>query len=247
MVVRDDRRVLHNPSLCTPSGFHILRTRTAADCSPCVKRRTRLLRSTSVRALSVASVIVALGICAHDNAQAQTTVSTPITSTLNFTPADNPLTVTGTGSIITSTGDAIDGDDTQAWTVTNQGTIQSDDGTGVKFLLGGTIDNQGMIGGTAAGIYMDSDFPIPEVVTNSGTINGGANFHSQNSSVVATVNNSGTISGGTHNGVNFTNVTGSLTNSGTITGNRGVYSDSPNPFVNNLAGGTIIGTSMALI
>ena len=110
--------------------------------------RTRLLSSASGVALSVASVVVALGICAPSAAQAQTTVNPVQTTTFTLTPAQNPI-IFGTGTNIdTTTGtNAVNGDLNTAWTVTNNGTLRGKIGV---FLggAGSSLTNSNAISGT---------------------------------------------------------------------------------------------------
>jgi len=87
----------------------------------------RLLSGASSLALSVASMVVALGVCAPDKVQAQTQVNPQNqtnTFTLNF--GQNPIVFIGGSSIntIAAATDAIFGDTNTKWTVTNRGTIK---------------------------------------------------------------------------------------------------------------------------
>jgi hypothetical protein len=80
-------------------------------------------------------------------------INTTINGTLSLLPTDNPLTITASGGVsATATGaDAIDGDSSTAWAISNAGTISSASGYGVSLLgAGSSVTNYpgGSISGT---------------------------------------------------------------------------------------------------
>jgi outer membrane autotransporter protein len=109
---------------------------------------------------------------------------------------------------------------TQAWTLTNQGTIgPANFGDGVHFTAGGTVNNSGSIDGSN-GIW---------IVGGAATVDNaaGATIHGQNGAIVI-----GTFSAP---------ITGTVTNAGTITSDGQVIGLSGGGTVTNLATGIIIG------
>jgi len=130
--------------------------------------RAHLLNGASSVALSVASMIVALGVCMPGNARAQTTVNPNQTTTFTLDPLQNPI-VFGAGTNIdtsaTIPADAIFGGAGTAWDVTTQGTIQGNR-RGVS--LGGagsSLINSGAISETSN--FVDSG---AVVLDNGGTV-----------------------------------------------------------------------------
>jgi outer membrane autotransporter protein len=208
----------------------------------------RLLSGASSLALSVASMIVALGVCVPGDAQAQTTVNPVQTTAFTLDPAQNPI-IFGAGTNIdtTATGfpDAVFGANGTAWTVTNQGTLlgslrgvfSSGAGSaltnsgsitgaadaGIELFAGGTVVNQvgGTISGRLSGIKVSNGVGD---ITNAGTITGLLSSASFGIDLVngGTVTNQvgGTINGG-GGGIVISSVAGTVTNAGTITGVAG--------------------------
>src|SRR5205823_7269651 len=88
----------------------------------------------------------------------------------------SPLTITSTGTVLSSTGDAIDGPDTNAWSVANYGTVESTIDFGISLGAGGSVTNgqSGSAGGyiTAAsnGVEIYLTGTTSGTVTNFGTI-----------------------------------------------------------------------------
>jgi outer membrane autotransporter protein len=120
----------------------------------CSARRARLLNGTSNVALCVASIVVALGVCAPGDALAQTTVNPgqggTQTTTFTLTAGQNPITFGGGTDVDTSAtvgSDAVTGDNTTTWNV--------------------TVDAQAKIKGNRRGISLD---PAGITLVNSGTI-----------------------------------------------------------------------------
>jgi hypothetical protein len=89
--------------------------------------RARLLSGAASLVLPLASMIVTFGVCVPGDAQAQTTVTPVQTTTFTLTPFQNPIVFgagTNIGTPATLALDAVFGNNTIAWNVTNQGTIQ---------------------------------------------------------------------------------------------------------------------------
>jgi O-antigen biosynthesis protein len=167
----------------------------------------------------------------------------------------SPLTITVTGGVTASSGDAVYGPSTQAWTVANYGTVLSTSGKGINFAAGGSVDNTGLIEGQAQAIYITGS---AGTVTNSGTINGegpsnGIDLLAGGSVIntgtgliegyfgvatspttpgVTTVTNFGTIIGTSNNGVAL-DEGGTVIDSGTIIGASGHYAISFGGFGGN--------------
>lgn len=197
-----------------------------ADGGGCAARRSiraRLLGSASGVALSVASVVVALGVCVPGAAQAQTTVNPVQTTTFTLNPTENPIIFGPTTNIDTSgtTTNAVDGNAGTAWSVTNNGT-----------LLGGRT-----------GVFFDE---AGSSLTNSKSISGATSDGVQLFNGGTVVNQVGGTISGLQIGVNITKNGGAVTNAGTITaqasGSLGIFLGGGGT-VNNQAGGTISGDS----
>jgi hypothetical protein len=142
------------------------------------------------------------------------TINTPINSTLSLLPTDNPLTITASGGVnVTAPADAIDGDSSTAWAISNAGTISvsslpgSAPGDGV-FLLGAgsSVTNSGSISSTNG--YGVSLAGAGSSVTNyaGGSISG-----------------TGPTSFNIISGVAITGASGTVTNGGTISVSGGGY------------------------
>jgi len=134
----------------------------------------------------------------------------------------SPLTITGSGAVETSSGNAIYGFGYQAWTVANYGTVMATGslnsvGDGILLRGGGSLDNAGLIAG-GGGVYITGS---TGTASNSGTINGtasrgwGIQFYAGGS----IANNAGLIEG-YRGGIDITGSAGTVTNSGTIIGTR---------------------------
>jgi hypothetical protein len=98
------------------------------------------------------------------------TISTIINGTLSLIPGYNPVTITSAGGVnaTASLADAIDGDSSTAWMISNAGAVSSTSGYGVN--LNGpnsNVSNSGSISG-AGGVFLNNDGSVTN--TASGTI-----------------------------------------------------------------------------
>jgi hypothetical protein len=156
------------------------------------------------------------------------TINKPIPGPLSLQPTDNPLTITASGGVnATATGaDAIDGDSSTAWAISNAGTIQSASGNGV-FLLAGSAGSSvtnyssgkilvlgtGLTGfNNISGVYITGG---SGTVTNGGIISvsgGGYGVHLAGGGAVT---NSGIVTG-LEDGVLIEGAPGQINNTGAI-------------------------------
>src|SRR5262245_29286029 len=219
------------------------------------RTRAHLLSGTSSFALSVASMIVALGVCATDDAQAQTTVNPVQTTTFTLTAAQNPIIFGSATNIDTSVGtatNAVNGGINTAWDVTNNGTligahigdflagagsrlansksISGNTDVGVQLLDGGTVINQvgGTISGLLQGIKVSSASSHVGNVTNAGTIDGSDSSFSQGIFLASggTVTNLAGAKISGATGILIVTAAGTVTNAGTISGSGGANGSS---------------------
>jgi hypothetical protein len=182
-------------------------------------RHARLLSSASGVALSVASVVVVLGVCVPDAAQAQTTVNPVQTTTFTLTAAQNPIIFGSTTNIDTrglgihavagNAGYCMDRDQQRhaSWCV--------------ELFNGGTVVNQvgGTISGQQSGIAIINN---AGTVTNAGIItaqSSGSNGIFLGEGGTVTNQAGGTISGDT--GIFIDTFAGTVVNAGTISGSGG--------------------------
>jgi hypothetical protein len=151
------------------------------------------------------------------------TINTTINGTLSLQPTDNPLTITASGGVIVAGADAIDGDSSTAWAISNAGTVSSTSGYGVSLAGAGSVTNYsgGSISGTGPdGFNIISGVSIggSGTVTNGGTISvsgGGYGVHLDGGGAVT---NSGLITGG-EDGVLIEGAPGQINNTGAISAN----------------------------
>jgi hypothetical protein len=147
------------------------------------------------------------------------TINTPIIGTLSLLPTDNPLTITASGRV-NATADAIDGDSSTAWAISNAGKISSATGYGVFLAGAGSVTNYsgGSISGTGpTGFNVISGVSIggSGTVTNRGTISvlgGGYGVHLAGGGAVT---NRGIVTGG-EDGVLIEGAPGQINNTGAI-------------------------------
>ncbi|WP_158927342.1 Hint domain-containing protein [Acidisphaera sp. S103] len=146
------------------------------------------------------------------------TISTVLLSTYALSSSSNPLYITTVGGVETNGGTAIYGGSTQAWTITNAGTVSGGSAAGslgIDLRAGGTIGNTGLISGNHYAIRVRG---AAGTVTNAGSIT------SQTDGVVlfagGSVSNAagGVIAGTTNVGVYISGGAGTVTNAGTIDG-----------------------------
>jgi hypothetical protein len=133
-------------------------------------------------------------------------------------PNDNPLTIL-TGITVSGPAYGVEGDNSQAWALTNQGFISGTSLAGVYLAAGGTVTNTGTTASIFGGKYGVLAKISVATVTNQGTIFG-AVFDGLDLGAGGTVMNSGTaarISGG-QNGVYVKGNEATVTNQGTISG-----------------------------
>jgi hypothetical protein len=89
------------------------------------------------------------------------------TVTLSNYGTQNPFTVTLSGLVSVSNGNAIIGTAGYAWTLFNRGTIASSSGVGVDLTKGGSVTN-GQSGSTAG--LISAGFRAVEIDSNAGTV-----------------------------------------------------------------------------
>ena len=234
--------------------------------------RVRLLSGASSLALPVASMIVTLGVCVPRDAQAQTTVTPVQTTTFNLNPFESQI-IFGAGTNIDTTAtagvDAIFGDTSTIWAVTNQGTIQGSlrgvflGGAGSSLINSGTISQTGNLV-NSAGVRLDNGGTVtnqanaaiiggveidgaPGTVTNAGTITAPISTGVSLTKGGTVTNQVGGTIDGKFFGVLFTGLSATVVNAGSITttgptGNGVSSSTSTAISVTNQTGGTISGT-----
>jgi hypothetical protein len=231
------------PSIGTSASPHGSPKTSRPVCSGTLGRlRAQLLGGASGIALPAASMVLALGVGLSTEASAQTTISGNHTSTITLSnyPSGNPFTFSPGTTVTVSPGDAVDGNNSLQWTLTNNGALTGGSGInltsrstvtnvgsitgtnvdGVILSSGGIVSNQagGSIGGLGYGVSVTG---AAGTVTNIGTITGtNANgvFFGAGGSVT---NQAGGMIGGGSSGVVVFGAAGTVTNAGTITGTTG--------------------------
>jgi hypothetical protein len=152
------------------------------------------------------------------------TINTTINGTLSLVPTDNPLTITASGGVnATATGaDAIDGDSSTAWAISNAGKISSASGYGVSLAgAGSSVTNYagGSISGTGSTSFnIISGVAITGAsgtVTNGGTISVSGGGYGVHLAGGGTVTNSHIVTGG-EDGVLIEGAPGQINNTGAI-------------------------------
>src|SRR6202166_4388249 len=79
------------------------------------------------------------------------TISSSTTGPVVLGTADNPLTITSTGTVTsTGTADGVDGGTGTTWTITNAGVVSASSGNGVSLASSGIVSNSGSISGKDA-------------------------------------------------------------------------------------------------
>ena len=154
--------------------------------------------------------------------------------TLNSsTSTYNPLSILGGVTVSAPASIAVYGDNSQAWTITNAGTISSPTSYGLELAAGGTVTNSGTAARIAAGVMGVWLKGGPATVINQGSISAGQDGVIFSAGGYVSNTGSAVISGGL-NGVYVFGAAGVVTNRGTITG-IGTNSDG----VHFIAGGTV--------
>ena len=156
------------------------------------------------------------------------TINTTINGTLSLAPSNNPIAITASGGVkATATGaDAIDGDSSMAWMISNAGTISSASGFGL-YLNGpsSNLSNSGSISG-AGGMFLNNGGTVTN--TASGTITATGKMPSSLATIsgiyvtgpsgaAISVTNAGVITAADGYGIGL-GASGSVNNSGKVTG-----------------------------
>jgi hypothetical protein len=151
------------------------------------------------------------------------TISSVVAGPVVLDPTDNPLTITSTGGVLSTTTDAIDGGPGTSWAITNSGIVSSSSGYGMLLAgAGSSVTNYGSISGTGPTSFNNiSGVAITGAsgtVTNRGTISvsgGGYGVHLADGGAVT---NSGSVTGG-EDGVLIEGAPGQINNTGAISAN----------------------------
>jgi hypothetical protein len=162
---------------------------TARRASLLGAMRAQLLGNASRLALPAAAL--ALGVSLASGASAQTVIGSR-TTTYNLNPANNPFLINSGTTLNTTSGDAIDGNNTLPWALSNNGTVT----------------------GANSGIYLQSQSTVTNAATITGTNLDGI-FLAAGGSVT---NQAGGAISGVQAGVRIAGAAGTVTNVGTITG-----------------------------
>ena len=178
------------------------------------------------------------------------TISTTLSAGITLSSGDNPVSITATGRITASTGDAVYGytSGSTPWTVANAGTIVSQDPSGGAVYLATpntgintTFTNQS--GGLITALQTGVDLNSSGVIVNQANATITSTTTGLASAVyiggTGTIINAGLLKAG--NVAAYERLGGSVTNlaTGTIAGAGGIYLNGPGTVTN---AGTIIGT-----
>ena len=129
----------------------------------------------------------------------------------------SPLTVTSSGAVEATKGDAIYGDNSAAWTIVNAGTVETtgSGGNGVKLLGDGSVANTGtgLIEGTS-GVFIKGS---AGTVSNAATIIGTAGYGVYLGPGGSVANTGTGLIKGSFGGV-FVGTAGTVSNSATMIG-----------------------------
>src|ERR1700733_5983560 len=178
------------------------------------------------------------------------TISTTLSAGITLSSGDNPVSITATGRITASTGDAVYGytSGSTPWTVANAGTIVSQAPSGGAVYLATpntgintTFTNQS--GGLITALQTGVDLNSSGVIVNQANATITSTTTGLASAVyiggTGTIINAGLLKAG--NVAAYERLGGSVTNlaTGTIAGAGGIYLNGPGTVTN---AGTIIGT-----
>ena len=156
------------------------------------------------------------------------TINTTINGTLSLAPSNNPIAITASGGVAATAtlADAIDGDSSTAWMISNAGTISSASGFGL-YLNGpsSNLSNSGAISG-AGGMFLNNGGSVTN--TASGTITATGKMPSSLATIsgiyvtgpsgaAISVTNAGVITAADGYGIGL-GASGSVNNSGKVTG-----------------------------
>jgi hypothetical protein len=158
-------------------------------------------------------------------------ISTTINGTLSLVQSNNPVIITASGGV-TATGtmaDAIDGDSSTAWMISNAGTVSSASGFGVNFNgPSSNVSNSGSISG-AGEVFLNNEGSVRNTAEGTITATGGSGSplatvsgiyvtgpSSAGMSAIS-VTNAGTVNAADGYGIAL-DASGSANNSGKVTG-----------------------------
>ncbi len=156
------------------------------------------------------------------------TITTAVNGPLTLTPSDNPVLITGSGSVTATNTDAIDGGSGSSWQILNAGTISSTSAYGVNLAGFGSVTNSGSISGNG-GVLLNNYGAVTN--SSSGTITAtgmmpmslatisGIYVKGPSGGGIGTilVNNAGVVNAADGYGIGL-GASGSVINSGQITG-----------------------------
>ena len=145
------------------------------------------------------------------------------TTTATITLTSPSTTIDAASLVLTVSGPGVYGPPGTAWTLTNNGVIDSLFGAGVTLASGGSIDNQSRITGLTAGLAIAGTAGLDSfTLTNAGTITGGVGIVLAASLSGAQLHNfAGATIQGTTAGVQAAADHVTLTTSGYIAGTNG--------------------------
>src|ERR1700722_4095780 len=132
--------------------------------------RARLLGGVSGIALPAAAL--ALGVSLATEASAQTTFTGTYHSTIQLSnyASGNPFTFAPGATVNTAAGDAVDGDTTKPWTLTNNGMVTGAN-NGIYLRSLSTVTNAGSITGGFEGVFLNAGGSVTNQA--GGVISGG--------------------------------------------------------------------------
>jgi hypothetical protein len=211
-------------------------------------KRNLLNSSCLLTAFLAVPAVLPVSLTLAPPAQAQTSLGNSSNEVILNGAGTNPFSVGAGVTINVGGNDGIYGDTTQAWTLSNAGTVRSEGAEGVDLKsANGTLTNLG--GGLIYGSANGAELGTGAAVVNSGTIQGSASDGGVYGILLdgtGSVSNTttGTIAGPS-DGIYAENLA-SVSNAGVITGaGTGAVDLSQGGTVSNLGTGTITGASAA--